>query len=232
MRYRNGALGVVDVSLQMGAGQIVVLFGPNGAGKTTTVRAISGFLKSEGARVIGGEIELFGHSIVNREPQKIAALGLAFVPERRKVFANMSVAENLDVLARRPARARRREIFDHVYELFPMLADRRRELAGRLSGGQQQMLALARSLIREPRLLVIDEMTLGLHHSLHGPLFDVVKRIAADGTSVLVVDESTTHALDAADHCYLLGGGTVRISGPPEMFVGNELLSAGYVDAQ
>ena len=94
------------------------------------------------------------------------------------------------------------------------------------------MLALARSLIREPRLLVIDEMTLGLHHSLHGPLFDVVKRIAADGTSVRVVDESTTHALDAADHCYLLGGGTVRISGPPEMFVGNELLSAGYVDAQ
>ena len=93
------------------------------------------------------------------------------------------------------------------------------------------MLALARGLMQEPRLLIIDEMTLGLHHSLHGTLFEAVKRISSEGTGVIVVDESTTHALEAADHCYLLGGGYVRASGPPADFIGNELLSAGYVDA-
>jgi branched-chain amino acid transport system ATP-binding protein len=232
VRYRNGALGVVNVSLEVGPGEVVVIFGPNGAGKTSTVRAISGFLKSEGARVTRGTVELFGESVANREPQKVSALGLAFVPERRKVFANMTVAENLDVTAKRPPRERRRQVLDRVYGLFPILATRQRELAGRLSGGQQQMLALGRSLMCEPRLLVVDEMTLGLHQSLHGPLFDVIRQIASVETSVLVVDESTTHALEVADRCYLLGGGTVKASGPPDRFRGNELLSAGYVDAQ
>lgn len=228
VRYSNGALGVIDVSLEVDAGEVVVMFGPNGAGKTTTVRAISGFLKTERARVIGGKVTLFGEDTTNAEPQRTTSLGAVFVPERRKIFPNMSVAENLDALGKRPSRARRREIYERVYELFPVLAGRQRELAGRLSGGQQQMLAIARSLMCEARLLIIDEMTLGLHHSIHGPLFEVVKTIAGEGAGVLIVDESATNALAAADRCYVLGAGRVRMSGPPDLFRGKEWLAAGY----
>jgi branched-chain amino acid transport system ATP-binding protein len=120
---------------------------------------------------------------------------------------------------------------DRVMTLFPALAERRRELAGRLSGGQQQMLAISRNLLRQPRVLVIDELTLGLHHSFHAPLFDALKDVARQGTSVIVVDESTGFALEVSDYCYLLIGGRVRDSGPPERFRGSELLVAGYVEA-
>jgi branched-chain amino acid transport system ATP-binding protein len=231
VRYRNGALGVFDVGLEVDAGQVVLIFGPNGAGKTTTVRAVSGFLKTEGARVVDGKITLFGEDTTHSEPQRTARLGLAFVSERRKIFPNMSVADNLNALGRRPPRQQRQEIYERVYGLFPTLAVNQRQLAGRLSGGQQQMLAIARGLVSQARLVVIDEMTLGLHHSVHGALFGVMKTIAATGAGVLIVDESARRALDIADYCYLLGGGRVRMAGPPGIFVGNELLAAGYVEA-
>ena len=230
VRYRNGALGVVDVSLSVAAGKIAVIFGPNGAGKTTTVRAVTGFLRAEGAKVISGHIQIAGRDTTNLEPHRLAELGVAFVPERKKVFANLSVAENLAALGTRPPRSRRRDVYARIYDLFPILADRSRELAGRLSGGQQQMLAIARGLIREPRLLVVDELTLGLHHSVHGALYEVVRSIADAGTAVIVVDESAGYALDVADYCYLLNSGTVQTSGPPDRFVGSELLAAGYLE--
>jgi branched-chain amino acid transport system ATP-binding protein len=231
VRYRNGALGILDVTFSVEAGQVIALFGPNGAGKTTSVRAVSGFMKTEGAKLVAGKVTLFGEDMTNAEPHRTSIMGVAFVPERRKVFSSLSVSENLAALGKRPPRARRAEVYDRVYTLFPVLAERRRELAGRLSGGQQQMLAIGRSLIGEPKLLIVDEMTLGLHHSMHPPLFEAVKSIAAQGTAVVVVDESTGFALEVADHCYLLGGGTVRDDGPAERFRGNELLAAGYVEA-
>jgi branched-chain amino acid transport system ATP-binding protein len=231
VRYRNGALGIADVSIEVDAGQVIVLFGPNGAGKTTTVRAVSGFLRAEGAKVVSGRVTLHEQDITNWEPHRTTRRGVTFVPERRKIFPNMSVAENLAVLGRRPPRLSRTQIYGRIYDLFPVLGSRQRELAGRLSGGQQQMLAIARSLVCDTRLLIIDEMTLGLHHSVHEPLFDFVRSVAADGAGVILVDESASKALDIADYCYLLGGGTVRMSGAPETFVGNELLAAGYVDA-
>jgi branched-chain amino acid transport system ATP-binding protein len=230
VRYSNGALGVIDVSLEVDEGEVVALFGPNGAGKTTTVRGVSGFLRSERARVVDGSVKLFGRDSTNAEPHRTAAMGVAFVPERRKIFASLSVADNLEVLGKRPSRARRAEIYERIYEIFPPLAERRRELAGRLSGGQQQMLAIARSLMCEAKLLIIDEVTLGLHHSIHGPLFAVIKQIAEAGTAVLVVDESTGRALDVVDRCYLLNGGHVRMSGSAADFAGNEMLAAGYVE--
>jgi branched-chain amino acid transport system ATP-binding protein len=193
------------------------------------VRAITGFAKPEGARVIRGTVKLFGQDTTNAEPSKTTALGVGFVPERRKIFPNMTVAENLAAVGRRPPRARRAAILERIHTLFPMLADRHREMAGRLSGGQQQMLAIARSLMCEARLLVIDEMTLGLHHSMQAPLFDVVQTIASEGATVLIVDESTSRALHVADRCYLLAGGLVHSAGPPELFIGNELLVAGYI---
>jgi branched-chain amino acid transport system ATP-binding protein len=231
VRYRNGALGVLDVSLRVERGQVVALFGPNGAGKTTTIRAVSGFLRSEGARIVSGSISLLGRDVTNLEPAQTARLGVAVVPERRKVFPNLTVGDNLAAIGKRQSRRARAAGRERVFELFPTLAERRRELAGRLSGGQQQMLAIARALIIDPQLLIVDEMTLGLHHSMHQPLFDIVGRIASEGTSILIIDESAGFALAAADYCYLITSGVVRDEGPPAKFAGNELLAAGYVDA-
>ena len=227
VRYRNGALGALDVSFKVDRGQVVALFGPNGAGKTTSMRAISGFLKTEGAKVVGGRVELFGNDLTNSEPHRMTRHGVAFVPERRKVFPNLSVMENLTALGHRPESA----FYDRIFTLFPMLATARKLAAGRLSGGQRQMLAIARALLSEPKLLIVDEMTLGLHHSMHAPLFDAVSEVASEGTAVILVDESTGFALQAADYCYLLSGGRVRDEGPAERFRGNELLAAGYVEA-
>jgi branched-chain amino acid transport system ATP-binding protein len=215
VRYRNGAIGVSDVSLTLDSGQIIVLAGPNGAGKTTSVRALSGFLKAEGARVVAGNVTLFGRDVTNLEPWRTAKLGLSLIPERRKIFPNMSVRENLSALGTRPGRARRKELLATVFGLFPTLADRQHELAGRLSGGQQQMLAIGRSLLSEARILILDEMTLGLHHSLHEPLFDAARQLAHTGTGVIIVDERTTSGLAMADYCYLLEAGRVISEGRP-----------------
>ncbi|HSY16092.1 MAG TPA: ABC transporter ATP-binding protein [Jatrophihabitantaceae bacterium] len=230
VRYRNGAVGIEDVSLTVNPGQIVALFGPNGAGKTTTVRAISGFLRTEGTKIVNGRVEIFGKDVTAAEPHETYAAGVATVPERRKVFSSLTVDDNLVALGALPGRGQRKAAYDRVYDLFPILAERRGQLAGRLSGGQQQMLAIARSLMRQPRVLIIDEMTLGLHHSLHEPLFVAVRQIAAQGPSVVIVDESTGFALKVADYCYLLGAGQVRDSGPAEKFRNNDLLAVGYVE--
>jgi branched-chain amino acid transport system ATP-binding protein len=230
VRYGNGGLGVLDVSFSVLPGQVVGLFGPNGAGKTTSVRAASGFLKTEGARVIGGTVTLAGQDVTNFEPHRQAGLGLSFVPERDKVFASLSVAENLVAIGKPPRGARKAELMDLVFTLFPILAERRRQLAGRLSGGQRQMLALARGVISDPRILIVDEMSLGLHESVQPPLFEAVRRVAAAGTAVLLVDESTSFALAMADYCYLLAGGEIRAEGTAEDFRTRDLLSSGYTD--
>jgi branched-chain amino acid transport system ATP-binding protein len=230
VRYRNGAIGISDVSLRVDAGQVVAVFGPNGAGKTSTVRGISGFLRTEGARVVNGTVQFDGVDVTNGEPHRQAKLGVAFVPERDKVFPTLTVAENLAALGVTPPAARQQQLMREVFDLFPMLADRRKELAGRLSGGQRQMLALARAILSDPKLLIVDEMTLGLHHSMQPLLFDAVRAIVATGTSLLLVDESTGFALEVADYCYLLAGGVVVDQGPAERFRGNELLAAGYLD--
>jgi branched-chain amino acid transport system ATP-binding protein len=231
VRYRNGALGTLDVSFQVAPGEVVSLFGANGAGKTSSVRAASGFLRTEGVRLVQGKVTIEDHDMTNCEPHKQAKLGLFFVPERNKVFANLTVAENLLAIGRLPKPARRAELFDKVYTLFPILAERRRQQAGRLSGGQRQMLALGRGIISDPRILIVDEMTLGLHHSVQPPLFDAVRQVAATGTAVVLVDESTGFALQVADYCYVLAAGEVHDHGPSSKFEDNELLVAGYVDA-
>jgi branched-chain amino acid transport system ATP-binding protein len=231
VRYRGGAVGVEDVSFTIEQGQVVALLGPNGAGKTTSVRAVGGFVRTEGARVVHGSVEFFGSDITNLEPHQTSIRGIGFVPERVKVFANMSVSENLVSLGRLPPRGpKRNEAFERIFGLFPILAERRKQMAGRLSGGQQQMLAIARALLISPRLLILDEMTLGLHHSLHPPLFEAIERVATEGVAVLVVDESAGFALQVASYCYLLNAGLVRSEGPAADFRGNELLAAGYTE--
>jgi ABC-type branched-subunit amino acid transport system ATPase component len=229
VRFRNGALGVKDLSMSIEKGSVVALFGPNGAGKTTTVRAVSGFLRSEGARVASGGVRFNGMDIANWEPHRVARTGIAYVAERNKVFKNLTVRENLIALGNLPAKAEREATTERVFEMFPVLAERRGTQAGRLSGGQQQMLALGRALLNSPQLLIVDEMTLGLHHSMQPVLFDAITRIVADGTTVILVEESTGLALELADYCYLLYGGSLRDEGPASKYRGNELLVAGYV---
>jgi branched-chain amino acid transport system ATP-binding protein len=229
VRYPNGALGVTDVSLSVQRGQIVAIFGSNGSGKTTTVRACSGFLRTEGARIIGGSVRIDGENIANLEPHDIVRRGVAFVPERRKIFPNMSVSENLFALGALPRRERRRQLTEKILDLFPALALRMKDLAGRLSGGQQQMLAISRAIMSEPSLLIIDEMTLGLHVSLHAPLFEAVKKIAGDGKAVLIVAESTAFALDVVDYCFVLRSGVLQDEGPATRFRHGDLLASGYV---
>lgn len=218
VRYPNGALGVLDVSLSVDKGQVVALFGPNGAGKSTITRAIGGFLKGEGARIINGAITFEGRTIQGMEPHRASSLGIAIVPERNKVFSNLTVTQNLNALGVLPPNYK--EILAWVYELFPVLQTRRHQLAGRLSGGERQMLAIGRALLLNPKLMVIDEMTLGLHHSLQPALYDVVRKISAGGTSVLVVDESNGLALEVADYCFALSEGRIVDSGLPDQFRG------------
>jgi branched-chain amino acid transport system ATP-binding protein len=230
VRYPNGALGVQDVSLQVQSGQVVGLFGPNGAGKTTTVRAAGGFLRSEGARITSGKVTLAGQAVTNWEPHRQARLGLSLVPERNKVFAHLSVAENMLAVGRAPRRARKKELVEFIYSLFPILLERRRQLAGRLSGGERQMLALARGIYSDPDVLVIDEMSLGLHESVQKPLYEAVRRVADVGTAVLLVDERTASGLAAADYGYLLADGLIGEEGAAEVLRRSPDLPGGHVE--
>jgi branched-chain amino acid transport system ATP-binding protein len=229
VRYRNGALGVASVSLRAEPGKVVAVFGPNGAGKTTSVRACTGFLKSEGASIVAGRIRLDGRDMTGAEPHRFCRRGVFCVPERRKIFPQLTVAENIRAVRNLPARRQRGVVEQQIFSLFPALRELAVMQAGRLSGGQQQMLAIARGLMSRPRYLVVDEVSLGLHVSVIRPLFEVLRAIADAGTAVLVVDESTDAALDVADYCYVLRSGEVVDEGAPERFRGSELLAAGYV---
>jgi ABC-type branched-subunit amino acid transport system ATPase component len=228
VRYRDGAFGIHDVSLQVEAGETVSLLGPNGAGKTTTLRAISGFLSSEGTRIVDGTVTFEGRDITNAEPHKAARHGLVCVPERRKIFPNLSVLDNLYALGHNIKPQRRKELLDLVYTMFPMLEERKSLPAGRLSGGQQQMLAIARGLLSEAKLLLLDEMTLGLHTSVKPTLYDAVSEINRTGTAVLISDESADFAMSLSKYCYLIRDGLISASGPPDEFAVDQL-AAGYL---
>jgi branched-chain amino acid transport system ATP-binding protein len=231
VRYPNGALGIENVSLTMEAGQVAALIGANGAGKTTTCRALSGFLKTEGAKIIRGTIVFDGTDVTGWEPHRLVRAGIAAVPERNKIFRNLTVREHFTSCGMHRTRAARAESLEFGLQLFPMIKDRFGQAAGTLSGGQQQLVAIIRALVSGPRLLIVDEMTLGLHPSLQQPLFDALKAIAAGGTACLVIDESTVHVVETVQHGYLLEGGHIRHHGPIADFANSELLAIGYHDA-
>jgi branched-chain amino acid transport system ATP-binding protein len=228
VRYGSGALAIAGIDITVKPGSISAILGPNGAGKTTTLRAMSGFLKSETARLSEGRIMWNGEDVTGLEPHQMARLGIVAIPERNKIFANLSVFENLCALRINNKRSRQSGI-ERVVDMFPFLADRMKTSAGLLSGGQQQMLAIARGLLLEPQILMIDEMTLGLHPSIHGQLFDAARTIADSGTGVLVVDEGTTGAVTHADHVYVISGGRVRADGPSAEFRDLDILEGLYL---
>jgi branched-chain amino acid transport system ATP-binding protein len=197
--------------------------GANGAGKTTTLRAISGLLPAA-----GGAIRFAGQRIDAWPPHRIVAGGLLQVPEGRKIFPSLSVGENLDLGGYLPAaRARRGERREQVFALFPVLAERQRQAAGTLSGGEQQMLAIARSLMGGPRLLMLDEPSLGLAPRVVDRIFDVIAAINRQGVPVLLVEQNVQRSLGIADQAYVLDQGTVVLSGPgPELLRREEVRRA------
>jgi branched-chain amino acid transport system ATP-binding protein len=214
--YHRSITAVQGVSLAVGPAQIVALLGTNGAGKTTTLRAISGFLGLDDARVTAGAIMFNGERIENRLPHQNAARGIVLVPERDKVFPNLTVAENLIApVARDRSEQQRREAL--VYQLFPQLGELRSRIGGLLSGGERQMLALASAIICAPRLLLVDELSLGLApvvvSDLLGRLIDIRREL---GIAVLMVEQSAAVALEIADYGYVMENGKVVLDGTAE----------------
>ncbi len=216
--YKHAITAVQGISLNVMPGQIVAVLGTNGAGKSTTLRAISGFLGLDDARVTDGSITFKGARIENHAPHRIARRGIALVPEREKVFPNLTVAENLHAPATSGvsrADIRRRE--ELVYHFFPRLAELRPRIGGLLSGGERQMLALASALMCHPELLLVDELSLGLAPVIVEQLAQRLIEIRAElGITILLVEQSATVALAIADYGYVLENGRVVLDGTAE----------------
>ena len=216
--YHRAITAVQGVSLAVERGRIVALLGTNGAGKTTTLRAISGFLGLDDARVTEGAITFMGERIENLPPHDVTRRGIALVPEREKVFPNLTVAENLLVpVARRAGAAERRRLEEMVFQFFPRLADLRGRLGGLLSGGERQMLALGCALVCRPELLLIDELSLGLAPVVVEDLAQRLTQIRRElDITILLVEQSAAVALAIADDGYVMENGRIVLDGPAE----------------
>ena len=221
LRVSYGAIeSLRGVSLEVGAGEVVALIGANGAGKTTTLRAVSGML-----RPVGGAVRLDGEDVTGRPAHRLVSRGMAHAPEGRGIFLNLTVAENLDLGAwlRRDSAGVRRDL-DRALALFPVLAERRRQVAGTLSGGEQQMLAVARALMSSPRLLLLDEPSLGLAPQVVERIFSVLREVNQAGVALLLVEQNAHKALQLAHRAYVLETGQVVMTG-----TGRELLASPEV---
>ena len=216
---------VKDVSLRVEKGEIAVLLGPNAAGKSTTLRAISGILK-----VRSGEVILESRRIDNRPPHEIVELGVIHVPEGRGLFTSLTVLENLELGAyTAKARRHKKENLNKIFRLFPKLAERRNQLARSLSGGEQQMCAIARGLMSSPRLLMIDEMSLGLAPLLVRSMFQKVREIAQEGITVLLVEQAVNRSLQVAKSGFILENGRTVLSGSTEELSRHEHVKKLYL---
>jgi len=205
------AVAIWDVSLGVGTGELVTVVGPNGAGKTTLIDAIAGLLP-----VRAGRVRLDERDLSSVPPHALCAHGIALVPEGRRLFPAMTVEENLEIGCYAPAaRARRRQSLERVYATFPILRERRRQLAGSLSGGQQQMVAIGRALMAMPRLLLLDEPSLGLAPQIVDQVFEVVAAIHAEGVAVLLVEQNIVQAFAIAARAYVLEQGRIVAEGAP-----------------
>ena len=221
----GGAPAIVDISLEVDEGEIVAVIGPNGAGKSTLINTIAGVLRHRqgGLRLGDTDLGAVPAHLVCRH-------GIALVPEGRRLFVGMSVEENLEIGCYRPeARKLRQRNFDRVYALFPVLSERRGQIAGTLSGGQQQMVAIGRALMAGPRLLLLDEPSLGLAPAIVAELFRVVRAIHAEGMSILLVEQNVAQALEVADRAYVLEEGRIVASGLPDILLAQSHIREAYL---
>jgi len=212
------------VSLHVDAGEIVAVLGSNGAGKTTLNMAISGLVKPR-----AGSVTFEGRDITGHAPAEIMGAGLIQVPEGRKIFPNMSVRENLELGSYRRAKANRARNLDRVFETFPRLRERVGQAAGTLSGGEQQMLAIGRGMMAEPRLLILDEPSLGLSPLLVEEMFALIRRLHAEGLAIMLVEQNVAQSLEIADRAYVLENGRFAIAGSADRVREDPELKRAYL---
>ena len=221
--YYNQIHAIRDVSLEVNEGEIVALIGANGAGKTTTLHTVSGILRSR-----TGNIVFDGKDITKTAAHKLVGMGLAHVPEGRRIFQQMTVQENLDM----GAYTRRDPIkksLEEVYEQFPRLRERRNQIAGTLSGGEQQMLAMSRALMSRPKLLMLDEPSMGLSPILVQLVFDIIKEMNDNGTTILLVEQNAEMALEIADRAYVLESGAIKLTGTGAELAASDEITKAYL---
>ena len=229
--HYGGIHALKGVSLKVEAGEVVTLIGANGAGKTTTLRAISGLVRpSAGAVRFGGDVIARGGGREALSPHLIVGRGLVHAPEGRGIFANMTVEENLEIGAfLRSDVAEIRRDREHALSLFPRLRERLQQSAGTLSGGEQQMLAIARALMSRPKLLLLDEPSLGLAPQVVALIFKIVKTIAASGTTILLVEQNAHKALSVASRAYVLEVGQIVLEGPASELSRDDKIRKAYL---
>ena len=222
--YYGAIHAIKGVSFHVDEGEIVTLIGANGAGKSTTLQTISGLLRSR-----TGSIEFCGENISKLPPHKIVEKGLAQVPEGRRIFLQMSVQENLDMGAYTQSGAGVGENIERVFEQFPRLKERRRQIAGTLSGGEQQMLAMGRALMSRPKLLMLDEPSMGLAPILVEQIFEIIQSLHKSGTTILLVEQNAQMALSVADRAYVMETGAISLSGTGRELAESDQVKKAYL---
>jgi branched-chain amino acid transport system ATP-binding protein len=207
-----------DINLVIAAGEVISVVGSNGAGKSTLVNSLVGLLRPKSGQILIGDTD-----ITRLPPHAVIGEGIAIVPEGRRIFPGMNVQENLDLgCYRKASRAHREDTLDWVYSLFPILKDRPTQMAGSFSGGEQQMLAIARALMSRPRLLLLDEPSLGLAPQIVDTIFDVIVEINNNGVTVCLVEQNVLQALELSTRGYLIEEGRIALEGTPDELIGNE----------
>ncbi|HHW46821.1 MAG TPA: ABC transporter ATP-binding protein [Clostridiales bacterium] len=216
---------VKGVSLEVNQGEVVALIGANGAGKTTILHTITGLIPAK-----SGKIEFNGHNLLKTPAHKIVSMGMAHVPEGRRVFQGLTVLENLKLGAYTiKNKAQISESLERVYQRFPRLKERRNQIAGTLSGGEQQMLAMGRALMSSPKIILMDEPSMGLSPLLVNEIFDIIKEISSSGTTVLLVEQNAKKALSIANRAYVLGTGRITLEGNAQELLNNEAIKKAYL---
>jgi branched-chain amino acid transport system ATP-binding protein len=229
--YDDVVLVLRGLSMEVPDGAIVALLGANGAGKTTLLRAVTGLLVVHRGKITKGSVQVAGRDLTGADPAEVVRHGVSQVMEGRRIFAEMSVEENLKAGAHSRKRAEYRESLGRVFDLFPVMAQRRRSTAGYLSGGEQQMLAIGRALMARPRLLLLDEPSLGLAPKLVEQVREIVVQINEQGTSVLLVEQNAVMALSIAGYGYVMEVGKVVRDGPAEELLADEDIREFYLGA-
>lgn len=224
--YYGAIHALKNINIKIEEGEIVTLIGANGAGKSTTLKAISGMEKPR-----SGEIKLNGEKIHSLNAPNIVKLGISHVPEGRRVFSKMSVMENLEMGAyTRNDKENIKKDFDKIFSLFPRLLERKEQMAGTLSGGEQQMLAIGRALMSKPKLLLLDEPSMGLAPIIVKEIFSIIRDINKDGTTILLVEQNANMALNAADRAYIIRNGEIEMEGNAKKMVTDERVKRAYLE--
>ena len=222
--YYGAIHAIKGISFEVNQGEIVTLIGANGAGKSTTLNTVVGLLRPR-----SGHIEFDGKSIVGFPASKMVSLGMALCPEGRRIFQQMTVRENLEMGGYSRPAAEIQESMDDVFHRFPRLKEREKQVAGTLSGGEQQMLAMGRALMSKPKLLMLDEPSMGLAPILVEQIFDIIKELHAAGTTILLVEQNAQMALSIADRAYVLGTGRITMSGSAADVLADDRVRATYL---